>query len=147
MNENELIQSYCEYASGLIDEEGIYPTPAIAKNSDGTVSIYAMAVNASRIAMTMLANSKKPEIVEQIFAFDTYTKEGQGTNLDSCLIIFHVAREQPARVGVMEYSWNAGSPITKPVDWENAFWRAQYRYLSDDLTRLFCGEKKGATIP
>lgn len=132
-----ILETYCKYAASLIDEEGIYPTPAVAKNADDTLNLYAMAVNPPQIVMIMLGNSKKPEIVEQIFAFDTYTQEGQGTTLDSCLILFHVSRGQTARVGVMEYSWNGGSPITKPVDWSNPFWTNTYQRLADDLTKLF----------
>lgn len=134
---DDLIKQYCEYVHPLIDEEGIYPTPGIVKNADDTLSIYAMATQAPEIIMLMFSNSRKPEIVEQIFALDTFTKEGQGTTLDSCLILFHVARDEQARVGVMEYSWNAGQPLSKAVDWNNPFWTKTYARLANDLTRKF----------
>ena len=132
-----LIQSYCDHIASTIDEEGIYPTPAIAKQADDTLTLYAMAVSPKHIFATMLTNGLDHNIVEQIFAIDTYTKDGQGTTLDSCLILFHAVRGQPARIGVLEYSWNAGQPITKPPDWNNPFWINMYKFLADDLTKVF----------
>lgn len=132
-----LIEEYRKYAISVMDEEGIYPTPAIAKDRDGKITVYAMAVEPSGIVATMLRNGGDLTIDEQIFAFDTYTKDGQGTTLDSCLILFHATRGKPARIGVLEYSWNEGAPISKQPEWHNPFWKKQYQKLADDLTKAF----------
>lgn len=134
---NDFIQSYFDHVKSQIEEEGIYPTPAISKDAEGGITLYAMAVGTEQIIGTMLLNADDKSIVEQIFALDCYTQDGQGTSLDSCLIAFHIERGKQGRVGVFEYSWNNGEPVTKPVNWNNEFWNKEYENLAKDLTRLF----------
>lgn len=134
---DDLIQNFSEYAISIMDEQGIYPTPAIAKHVDGKLSIYAMAVDANQIISRALNNGYDAQITEQIFSLDTYTKEGQFTTLDSCLIMFHAVRGKPARIGVLEYSWNNGNPVSKPVNWDNPFWNETYKGIAEAITRAF----------
>lgn len=124
-----------------IDENGIFPTPAISMNKAGEYSVYANACSPSEILNFSMSISSQPDVIEQIVAIDTYTKEGQGTTMDSCLILFHNRKGQPTRVGVLEYSWNKGNPITKPINWENEFWNEKYKGLAELFSRKIAKAK------
>lgn len=118
-----------------IDEEGIYPQPGASENGLGELSLYALAIPPAQIIeMAFDFFCRDLEVVEFFVSLDTFTRSGQGTELDSALNIFHVKRGEPARVGVMEYSWQKGQPITKPICWENKFWQSTYSDLLKALT-------------
>lgn len=133
----DLIEMYCNDIPGHIDAEGIYPTPALIRLDTDKLEVCALAIEANPIIEFAFRNACRPDVAEQIVALDTYTQPGQGTELDSCLILFHMQRGQPARVGVLEYSWNNGQPVTKPVVWDNAHWCKAYEKLATRLTRAF----------
>lgn len=139
MKVNKLIETYCGMVADAIDQQGVYPTPMLAHGEK--LDVYAMAVDARLIIAKAFENCRRPEIVEQIVGLDTYTLGGQGTTLDSCVIIFHLRRGEPTRIGVLEYSWNGGEPITKPVDWENGYWTTQYAKLAAALTEAFAAKR------
>lgn len=145
MTDQELTQFYYESVRDHIDEKGIWPTPALARLVDDSLEFYAMAVDKPDIIIGYaIKNALRPEVTEQIVALDTYCLPNQGTTLDSCLIVFHMRRGQPARVGVLEYSWNDGEPITKDIAWDNPFWPQKYQPLATKLTIAFLPHSKEA---
>ncbi|MCL4295754.1 MAG: hypothetical protein KJ077_08505 [Anaerolineae bacterium] len=133
---SDIIESYCKQVADSVDENGVYPTPMVARTGKG-IEFFAMMVEGPVIIAHAFKNCQRVEVLEQVVALDTYTQPGQGTELDSCLIIFHLRRGEPVRIGVLEYSWNNGKPVTKPVNWDNAFWNKQYSRLAADLGRAF----------
>lgn len=137
MSETDVLSKFIKTIPGCIDEQGIYPTPAIIRRNDGTLEIFAMAIEAKQIIQAAFANCLRAEIEEQIIALDSYCLPDQFTTLDSCLILFHLVRGQPARVGVLEYSWNRGDPITKEPVWDNPFWTTAYEALAKKLSEAF----------
>ena len=143
---SNLLEDYLKMIPAQIDEKGIYPTPTLVRRADDMVEYFAMAVEAHLIIQAAFATCLRPEVVEQIVALDCYTKPSQGTTLDSCLILFHLVRGQPARVGVLEYSWNGGEPIVKPPVWDNPFWTAAYKCLANDLSESFTALYQGEAL-
>lgn len=133
---SDLNERYCKTVADAIDGEGVYPTPMVARVGD-KVEFYAMMVDGPVVIAQAFQNCKRPEVVEQVVGLDTYNLPGQETELDSCVILFHLRRGEPVRIGVLEYSWNDGQPITKPVEWNNTFWNEQYSRLAADLGRAF----------
>lgn len=133
---NDLIQIYCDYVKDNIDEKGVFPTPMMARTS-GRVEFYAMMVVGAAIINKAFVNCARPEIVEQIVGLDSYTAPDQGTTFDSAVILFYLRRGEPTRIGVLEYSWNEGQPIAKPIDWDNAFWNKQYKMLAKQFDGAF----------
>ena len=126
----ELVDTICQ--SQIIEKEGIKIAPAMSIDKQGKKSLYAFDIGAGQIinwAFTFCANI---EVQSFFIAFDTYTKPDQGTELDSALLIFCVERKN-GQIGVMEYSWNKGSSITKPTCWNNSYWQAT---CSDLLKRM-----------
>jgi len=132
-----LVEQYEKSAPTWINEQGVYPIPAIIRLNDDKLEFAALAIEGPEVIPYTFKTCKRPEVAELIVALDTYTQPGQGTTLDSCLILFHLVRGQPARVGVLEYSWNSGQPITKPTVWDNAFWCNAYKSLAKELAKAF----------
>jgi len=132
-----LIEQYEKTIPNWMNEQGVYPTPAIIRLNDEKLEFAAMAIEVPEVIPYAIKTCKRPEVAELIVALDTFTQPGQGTTLDSCLILFHLVRGQPTQIGVLEYSWNGGEPVTKPADWDNAFWRGAYAPLARELTEAF----------
>lgn len=122
------IDKFCEYAKSSIDERGIFPAPGFLNKTGGKCDILALMAHPDDIVDLAWNNWMNQEVIEQIISLDFHTKPEHGTELDSVLIIFHFRRNEPApcRLGIMEYSWNKGQPVTRPVNWENAFWKGVF---------------------
>lgn len=124
-------------AKSSIYENGIFPCPAIiVKEGNNIINIIANAIPPQVIINNALIQSQLKDVIELIFSIDCYTKPNQGTELDSALVIFHCKVNQPALLGIMEYSYNNGSSITKPINWENKFWINAYQGIINKLTEL-----------
>jgi len=122
-----ILTTYTNMLTSSIDETGIYPMPAIAIEKTGESNLMSFITSPEEMLKEILNRSH--ELAEYIVGIDSYTEDGQGTTLDSAVIICHIRRDAPPRIGGFEYSYNDGSPITKPVNWENEFWNAAYASL------------------
>jgi hypothetical protein len=131
------IDGYLSSASHWMDEKGIYPTPMAVKVKGDRLELHALALPPDQVVIHAFQVCKRRDVGEQVFALDTYCKPGQGTTLDSCLVIFHLKRGAATTIGVMEYSWNGGQPIIKEVNWDNSFWNRKYADLAGRLSAAF----------
>ena len=129
------ITGYCRDVQNWIGAEGIYPTPGLIRTTQGLEIFAAFAAAAPDIVKTAFDRCLDPEVQEIVIGLDTWCKPGQGTTLDSCLIVFHIRRGQPTRIGVLEYSWAGDHPVTKEIDWENPFWTGKYQNLARKFDR------------
>jgi hypothetical protein len=137
----ELIDTYVQMLTDTITAEGVYPMPAIIAGEQLTFLSYDC------LPQHMLAEIQSrilhDNVNEVVFGFDAYTREGQGTTFDSAVIIFHVRSADESsvksRIGVWEYSWNGGDPITKPINWENPWWRDVYAAMLAMLDKSIKG--------
>lgn len=120
--------------SQIIDEQGLYPMVGASEDERGEMTLYALAVTPAKIFDMAFGFARNPQIAEFFVSLDAFTQPDQGTDLDSVLCVFHMLRGMAARVGVMEYSWNEGQPITKPICWQNVFWQTSYADLLNKLT-------------
>lgn len=123
MSDMELVDTYIQMLADTLDAEGIYPMPAVVSGKQNAFYMYDCSPQHMLDDIQVLMGEHLSEI---IFGLDSYTAEGQGTTLDSAVIIFHLQRAGTSRIGVWEYSWNEGQPVTYPVNWENAWWRDVY---------------------
>uniref|UniRef100_A0A6M3IXT3 Uncharacterized protein n=1 Tax=viral metagenome TaxID=1070528 RepID=A0A6M3IXT3_9ZZZZ len=130
------INQFINYAIKQIDEEGIYPTPGVIVRANGKTELLANAMDGNGVVRNALKKCREPGVIEQIATFDCFCKEDQGTTLDSCLCIIHAKLDEPAKLGILEYSWNNGNPITKLINWENKFWNESNKGLLDKFTKL-----------
>jgi hypothetical protein len=134
MEDQSTIDIFCSNIYRWIGENGVYPTPGLVRTDTG-IELFSFMVNAPDIVRTAMEKCLLPNTQEIIIGLDTWTKPDQGTELDSCLIIFHITRSAPTRIGVYEYSWGNGSPVIKNhVNWDNEFWNARYRDLAEKFT-------------
>lgn len=120
-----------------IDDEGVYPFPAMSCDSDGRIE-FAMITDAELCFKWFWEKTTKPETVEALFGLDRTTKEGQGTEFDDVLTCLHWKRPNEVddsseyRVGVINYQ--VDPRIVRPWDWDNEFWRT--RMLAE--LKAFC---------
>lgn len=129
----DMLTTYTDMLTSSIDERGIYPMPAIAIEKTGKSNLMSFMTTPEEMLNEILNRSH--ELTEYVIGFDSYTKEGQGTTLDSAVIIFHIRRDAPPRIGVFEYSYNNGAPLTRPVNWENEFWTTAYAPLVEKMDK------------
>lgn len=133
MNDQELDQLVAQYADLLqaaIDQNGIYPGPAWIVKEDGKREIMALAMPASEAVQAAINRTRQAEGWQVLLAgYDVNCAPGQGTTLDSAWILLCAQRGREPRVGVIEYSYNEGAPISRPVNWENRFWQGQMERL------------------
>jgi hypothetical protein len=125
--EPELVQQVLSLAVRSIEANGVFPTPAGFRKRDGQLEIYSFACDGSEALQRAVERARSGELEELVLLVDQYTKPGQGTSLDSALIVFHRNLGGTARIGVLEYSHNeGGEPTVLPLDWNNAFWTNAY---------------------
>jgi hypothetical protein len=127
------INDYEKMIVDLINEEGVYPMPGIYETKTGKIEILSFACSAQEMLNAVERRCERGDVSEFVIGLDTYNRPGQGTTLDSSVIIFHVSKDLGASVGVLEYSWNNGEPKHKAIDWENYFWMYQYSALATSL--------------
>lgn len=131
----ELIDTYVQMLTDSISAEGVYPMPAIIAGEQ--LAFLSFACLPQHMLAEIKARILNDNNNEVVFGFDSYTREEQGTTLDSAVIIFHVRSDDESsvksRIGVWEYSWNGGVPITKPINWQNEWWNTAYAALLQEL--------------
>lgn len=140
----DIVQSTYGHIASQIDVQGVYPTPAARIQTSGKIDLIAFALTPYQIQDWALRMASHPDTLEFCFAFDSFCKENQGTTLDSALIVFHCRVDRPCQIGVLEYSWNDGQPVAKPIDWQNPFWTNAYVRLAAELTQRMV---RGSEVP
>ena len=117
-----------------IDSDGVYPTPGGFRRRDGQLEMVSFACSANEVLQCAVEKARSGQMEEMVILMDQFTKPGQGTTLDSALIVFHRNRAGVARIGVLEYSHNeGGEPTVLTLDWNNAFWTGTYAKVLERL--------------
>jgi hypothetical protein len=141
MPEISVLQQFISLAKRMMDENGCYPFPGILKKTDGSLEVQSFMCQPYEMFRRVTELARRPDFEEEVFGLDCYTKEGQGTELDSCVVIFHVKRGSPTNLGILEYQWDQeeGEVITKPVNWENKFWNEAYAAVKTQFNKITLG--------
>lgn len=117
-----------------IDEHGIFPYPAYLKKEEGNNCFMALMLSPDDVFVDAMIKANNDNNLEYIFSLDSHIDKNLGMALDSALIIFHLVRNQPTRLGILKYSWNGGNVLTRPVDWNNEHYLKIYKEFIDKFT-------------
>ena len=117
---------YLGIISRVIDADGVYPHQAVCMDKDGSLQIYALAIDVP--TWCRLFWEKVQEFEEVIFGLDMTTRPDQGTRYADALVFVHwtrnVARKlgdpECFRVGVINYQDDPR--IVDDIDWTNDHW-------------------------
>ena len=124
-----LVEQYLSVVENAIDEEGVYPQWGIVKNTEGLISVEALAIDAPEIYQWFWRQVCENQAAEIVFGLDRKTLPGQGTEFADCITICHweyVQRKWATsyKVGVLNYQ---NEPrIVRGIDWNNSFWQEQF---------------------
>lgn len=132
-----LPDQYHELVSTSIDEKGIEIPHGLIIDDDDALTMIALAVPASQGYGFMLAQWVKLRGKEMIFAFDRFTREGQGTTLGD-VMAGHYCTRAGTRPFIIEYQH--APRIVKPIQWDNAFWNSG---LNSELLQHLRGTVSG----
>jgi hypothetical protein len=115
-----LTETFHAWLSSTIDEEGVSIPYGLALGGDDALTVFALALPVGQAYSVMLTTWALKRPREIIFAFDRFTKPGQGTTLGDLVAGHHFVAGQPSRPFIVEYQHNPR--IVQPIDWENSFW-------------------------
>lgn len=124
MTDKPLIDTYLDWLSLAIDAEGVSLPNALVLHEDGTMTVIALPLSPDQAYRLLLAKFGD-DVREMVFAFDRFTKPGQGTTLADVMAGFHLVRFQEPRPFIVEYQHEPR--IIRPVDWSNESWNAALR--------------------
>lgn len=124
-----LLQPFCDWLAGVIDDEGVYPIPVVSRDRDGKVTMAAMDVEAMDVLEYVWRQITCEQVAELIFGLDRSTKPGQGTEFSDVLTCghwfsgFHESWNAAWKPFVINYQ---NEPrIVRPPDFANEFWNAK----------------------
>lgn len=131
MAEPELLQQFCDWAAGSIDDEGVYPYPAMWRERDGKLALGVLDLGPGEVFDHVWRQITCELATELIFGLDRSTKPGQGTEFADVLTCAHWFPD-------FHKSWNAAwkpfvinyqhePRIVRPPDFENEFWNEKIR--------------------
>lgn len=134
-----LTETYFDWIATTVDEAGFEIPHGLIVDADGGMTVIALAVPSDQGYEIMLAHWAKHRPAEMIFAFDRFTKPGQGTSLGDLMAGWHIVQNAPPRPFIIEYQHEPR--IVKSIEWENPFWNAALtRELSGHLLALGLGK-------
>lgn len=116
-----LSEEYLGWLEHTIDEEGVTIPHGLILDDDDNLTVVALALTVEQGYRFMVAKFQELGAKEAIFAFDRYTKPGQGTTLGDVMADHHLFRGG-TRPFIVEYQH--APRIVKPVCWDNPFWNA-----------------------
>lgn len=123
-----LTETFHAWLSSTIDEEGVSIPHGLVLGHDDALTVFALALPVGQAYSVMLAEWALKRPKEIIFAFDRFTKPGQGTTLGDLVAGHHFVAGKPSRPFIIEYQHDPR--IVQPIDWENSFWNDG---LADEL--------------
>ena len=115
-----LVEQYLSVVENAIDEEGVYPQWGIVKNTEGLISLEALAIDAPEIYQWFWRQVCENQAAEIVFGLDRTTSE-----FADCITVCHweyVQRNWATsyKVGVLNYQ------IARGIDWNNSFWQKKF---------------------
>lgn len=119
--EKPLTTIYHDWVSASISEEGISLPQALSLEKNGALTVFALAVEVEQAYRLMARHWAVERPRELIFAFDRFTKPGQGTTLGDVMAGWFFGQNGFLPF-VIEYQHHPR--IVKPIVWNNAFWNA-----------------------
>lgn len=120
---DKLVSDYSETLRLAIDHTGIYPGHAWIIREDGQSEMVALAMPAHNAVVRSVDMARQGGPWQVLLTgIDVMCMPDHGTTMDSAWILLCARPGQEPKVGVIEYSYNGGNPIIKPVNWENQFW-------------------------
>lgn len=119
MNPIDLPAAYHDLLARTMDEQGFEIPHAFGLDPEGAMTMFALALPVPDAYRVMLGQWGSGKFVELIFAFDRYTRPGQGTTLGDLMAGWHFTRSA-ARPFIVEYRFDPREML--PINWENAHW-------------------------
>lgn len=112
------------WIAATIDEEGVSIPHGLLLDQHDQLTMIALAVPVPDAYRVMLFEILQRDAKEAIFAFDRFTKPGQGTELGD-LVAGHHFEAGNWRPFIVEYQHDPR--IVQPMNWTNAFWNSALR--------------------
>lgn len=125
---------FYNYVAGVIDQEGVYPYPAMWHTvdpnllKDGCPPEEALRLNVAALdlkphqVVLHLLKQRLESATELIYGIDRTTKEGQGTTLSDVLTCGYWSQTTGWQIGVIEYNVSNQGKTVLPWNWNNQFW-------------------------
>lgn len=130
-----LIDVYAGWLDITIDAKGVEIPHALSMAQDGTLTVMALAMSPGESYPFVVRHWVVEKPRELIFAFDRFTKPGQGTELGDLMAGFHLVGGEPPRPFIIEY--RHAPRLVKPIDYGNAYWNAALsREMADTVVRV-----------
>lgn len=119
-SQKSLVEMYHDLIKNSINDEGIFPFPALVRKSDDSISMLALAVppqNAYQIIIQQYYNADDNS--EIIYGLDRVTKPNQGTEFNDC---FTGAWMVDGIWYPYVINYQIDPLLVRPYDWANDFW-------------------------
>lgn len=72
-------------------------------------------------------------IDEVCLILDCYAESGGETILPDVLVILHGCAKCSSKIGIVEYDARSAPVVTKPINWQNSFWRRTMTPLGQEV--------------
>lgn len=126
MEMKPMLEIYHSLLSDSINEEGVYPHPAIIRDANGHTTMLSLDLTASEAMKVFITQIHKLGGVEAILAMDRYTKPGQGTKYNDLMAGWYYNAESALsyqdRLQTFIIEYQHEPRIVDPYVWDNPFW-------------------------
>lgn len=136
---NSLMESYLGYARAFIDDEGIYPLPAMLEDEEGKITMMSLDLSPSEAYQTVFKMAAKENSNQFCMGLDRMSKPGQGIpeKYESVFTAFNLQKGSTLPT-VAVFGYNSKKDIGE-IDFNNKFWNDK---INEEITQLMNGQMK-----